>query len=277
MLDRERFTILNESRWPEIKKQLADESEWIRVSFDRRKGNDKPYYVKYHKDSDAIRFLRAYLKERGEPRGLGRDERGSIRYEAIFINKEGNPYQKDGLSLAWTQAGARSGVLRRAGVACEVCHLPMVRQRLGHGGSFQGSHGRWWVCRRCGLREKASSYREDLQKVRYGKNLHEMRDTLITILPTMAAVNKELVEFFAGHQVDPLDYQKFMNLDDQWIEEEWAKARPYLDVWSNPAISRESDVAKENRMLKDRLDKLENKVYGSAINYLAGYEKVKYG
>jgi hypothetical protein len=236
-LDRARFVELNENGWPKIKRQLEDKTtKWIRIRFERRKMNEQPYYVKWHKEGDAVRFLRDYLKERGEPKPLGRDDGGKTRYEPIVLNKEGNGYTKNALSLQWTMAATRAGVIQRAVPSCGTCDLPMAKRKFGHGGYFEGHQGSWYVCRRCGLREKASDYRKELETSRYGKNLHEMRDTLITILPTIAGVDAQLVEFFAGHQVDPLKYKKLRNLEDDWIEKEWSKARPYLDLWSNQSI-----------------------------------------
>jgi hypothetical protein len=259
--DRERFKTLNETAWPEIKRQLDDSStKWVRIKFDSRKRNDQPYYVMYHKDGDAIQFLKRYLENRGEPRALGRDERGNMRYEPIILNGQGEGISKNSLSSLWTTAAVRAGVIERATVNCESCDLPMVKRKFGHGGNYKGrGWGSWYVCRRCNLREKASSYRERLQVARYGKNLHEIRDTLITVLPTLAGVNDSLVQFFSGHQVDPLNYKKFRNLEDDWVEKEWSKARPFLDLWSNQTVATREKLEEQNKQLREEVDKVKSR------------------
>lgn len=88
----------------------------------------------------------------------------------------------------------------------------------------------------CGNVEPALQYYERFRKYRSGKNLHEIRDTVKTMIPNQAGVDRTLVAFFAGHQIDPLDYEKLRDADKyglmKKIQEKWSNALPYLNLWS---------------------------------------------
>jgi hypothetical protein len=88
----------------------------------------------------------------------------------------------------------------------------------------------------CGNIEPASHFYGQFSKYRSGKNLHEIRDTVKTIIPNLAGVDRTLVAFFAGHQSDPLDYEKLRDAEKYGLMNEirknWSKALPYLNLWS---------------------------------------------
>jgi len=73
---------------------------------------------------------------------------------------------------------------------------------------------------------------------RFGRNLHEWRDTTITYLHTNAlhhGFDLAVADFIAGHsnKVDPSNYDKFMK--QRWyVEEQYRIAEPYLNIESNP-------------------------------------------
>ena len=91
----------------------------------------------------------------------------------------------------------------------------------------------------CGNIEPAAQYYQQFSKFRSGKNLHEVRDTLKTMLPNLAGVDRTLVAFFAGHQIDPLDYEKLRDAEKYGlmgeIQDKWRKALPHLNLWSQAA------------------------------------------
>jgi hypothetical protein len=73
---------------------------------------------------------------------------------------------------------------------------------------------------------------------RFGRNLHEWRDTTITYLHTNAkrhGFDMAVSDFIAGHsnKLDPSNYDKFMK--EKWyVEEQYRIAEPHLNIESNP-------------------------------------------
>src|SRR2546426_1117472 len=120
IMDSERFTIVNHG-WRLLEPQLKDGQEWITFRFEYRKKNEHPYFTIWHRDGDAIRFLKEYLKERGTPKVVGTDSRGQPIYEAIFLNRQGQSFNKDNLKQAWITAGTRAGVVERPRPVCKKC------------------------------------------------------------------------------------------------------------------------------------------------------------
>ena len=232
IMDEERFTIVNH-RWRVLEPQLKDGREWITFRFEYRKKNEHPYFTMWHRDGDAIRFLKEYLKERGTPKLVGTDSSGYPIYEAIFLNRQKQPFNKDNLKHAWITAGTRAGVVERPRPICNKCGLRMRKMRRYLRAKAGGEKRYECVC---GNIEPASQYLEQFRKYRSGKNLHEIRDTVKTMIPNMAGVDRTLVAFFSGHQIDPLDYEKLRDAEKYGlmknIQEKWFRALPYLNLWS---------------------------------------------
>jgi hypothetical protein len=253
IMDEERFTIVNKN-WQVLEPQLKDGREWIIFSFEFRKGNEHPYFTMWHRDSDAIRFLRDYLKERGIPRMVNMDSRGAPVYEAIFLNREKKPFNKDNLKQSWLEAGTRAGVVARPRPVCKKCGLLMRKTRRVRPGDQVGTKKYECIC---GNVEPAIQYYQQFSKWRSGKNVHEMRDTLKTMLPNLAGVDRTLVAFFAGHQIDPLDYEKLRDagkygLMDE-IQNKWRKALPHINLWSQAA-----NMPTNTKKLSDLEDQLKD-------------------
>jgi len=67
---------------------------------------------------------------------------------------------------------------------------------------------------------------------RYGMHVHEIRD-VFSSLWTLSPAKRLMGEFFMGHQIDPLEYDKSWR--EEWAyREEYRKAQPYLNVLSSP-------------------------------------------
>ena len=251
IMDEERFTIVNH-RWRVLEPQLKDGREWITFRFEYRKKNEHPYFTMWHRDGDAIRFLKEYLKERGTPELVGTDPRGHPMYEAIFLNRQKQPFNKDNLKQAWITAGTRAGVVERPRPICKKCGLQMRKTRR-YLRARAGGEKRYECV--CGHIEPASQYLEQFRKYRSGKNLHEIRDTVKTMIPNLAGVDRTLVSFFSGHQIDSLDYEKLRDAEKygliKKIQEKWSKALPYLNLWSKA-----SDVTASPTKVADLQDQL---------------------
>jgi hypothetical protein len=116
---------------------------------------------------------------------------------------------------------------------------------------------------------KAREVRGSYATVRYGFNLHEMRDVATTLLHLKAArhgLDMDCVRFWCGQngQLDANKYDKFME-DAGYTAEQFSIAEPYLNILSNPnpdaVLEAERRTAKqfeaENKELKARIAKLE--------------------
>lgn len=101
--------------------------------------------------------------------------------------------------------------------------------------------------------------------VRYGFNLHEMRDVAATTLHLKAArhgLDMDCVKYWCGQngQLDPNKYDKFMK-DVAYTAEQYKIAEVYLNVVSNPNPDAVRDAEKrsdrKNEALMERISKLE--------------------
>jgi len=81
---------------------------------------------------------------------------------------------------------------------------------------------------------------------RYHIHMHEFRD-LFKSLCTLNGVNQVASEFFLGHTIDKLGYDKSPQYDEKWFRQEYMKVEPMLNVLSNPEGRRktEEEIKKE--------------------------------
>jgi len=87
---------------------------------------------------------------------------------------------------------------------------------------------------------------------RYGKNPHELRDLFRTRWG-MSEAKDWAAEFFMGHKVDPLEYNKAMRNVD-YARSQYLKAEPWLNVLSHDEEKASLRVREANR------DRLEEKI-----------------
>ena len=83
---------------------------------------------------------------------------------------------------------------------------------------------------------------------RYGYNSHEMRGIAKTLLHINAlkdGLDMDAVEFWLGHTVDPLGYDKFYN-DTKYVRQQYFIAEKYLNIISNP----QADTAQQEDRIK---------------------------
>lgn len=78
------------------------------------------------------------------------------------------------------------------------------------------------------------------------------------MIPNMAGVDRTLLAFFSGHQIDPLDYEKLRDAEKyglmRKIQEKWSRALPCLNLWSQAG-----DLATSPTRVADLEDKLNKK------------------
>ena len=95
---------------------------------------------------------------------------------------------------------------------------------------------------------------------RYGYNTHEMRDAALSLLHTKAkkdGFDLDCAEFWLGHTVDPLKYDKFYK-DKNYMPTQYRIAEPYLNIITAPSTSQETEEQKQTiAKLEERLAKLE--------------------
>jgi hypothetical protein len=95
---------------------------------------------------------------------------------------------------------------------------------------------------------------------RYGYNIHEFRDLARSVLEKAKGegFNTNSAEFWMGHNVDSLFYNKIWKLDPEYNLKQFKIAEKYLSILSNPPISEEIRK-QEDRMkeMQERLAKLE--------------------
>ncbi|MCX6654668.1 MAG: hypothetical protein NTY03_06055 [Candidatus Bathyarchaeota archaeon] len=113
--------------------------------------------------------------------------RPEVGSNAIFISQYGDPLTKDALYQQWTTYAKKLGIIKPDQQTLEEI--------------AQGKR------RRC--------------QIRFGKNVHEIRDTYRT-LAAKAHADRDIAEFLMGHVIDRLGYNKAMN-DRDWVKSEYQK------------------------------------------------------
>lgn len=84
---------------------------------------------------------------------------------------------------------------------------------------------------------------------RYHVHLHEFRD-LFKSLCTLSGVNQVASEFFLGHVIDRLGYDKSPLYDEDWFRREYMKVEPRLNVLSNPEGGRRAEELRMQTVLE---------------------------
>jgi len=81
----------------------------------------------------------------------------------------------------------------------------------------------------------------------YGYNPHEMRDIAKSLLHTHAkkdGFDMDCAEFWLGHTVDPLGYDKFYN-DQEYVRKQYLIAEKYLNILSTPPANEQVKAQQE--------------------------------
>lgn len=106
------------------------------------------------------------------------------------------------------------------------------------------------LLRRVGLIEK----REGQAGTRYGFYAHGTRHQAKSLLHVQAKAegfDMDCCEFWLGHVVDPLGYDKF-HLDKEYVRKQYVIAEKYLNIVSRPAVSEEQRHQEQETVLKMR-------------------------
>lgn len=219
LLDLERFIWFNQHGWhermgvkgrtPSIREQIERGSSRLKIEFEGRKGNNRPYYT--FLGGYGFKVFSDYLSKRGEIK----------KGEPIFRNIANYPINKRNVRDAFLATAHRLGLTKPVASPCPKCQNTRARRTHSEKNTA-------YVCLTCGTRYETAFARGENAGVRYGTNPHEVRDVIRSFLHT-CKVDKESVEFWMGHEVDELNYNKFFETDPAWCEDQYAEAESYLD------------------------------------------------
>lgn len=89
---------------------------------------------------------------------------------------------------------------------------------------------------------------------RYGLNIHEFRDVARSLLEKAKekGFNTTCAEFWMGHAIDALNYNKFYKLDPDYVERQYRIAEEYLNIVSNPPAKEESAEELVDRLVRNK-------------------------
>ena len=169
-------------------------------------------------DVDAIEALRAWLDYRGAPGVFDRENPSDLPYSEPLFLGRRRPISSATVGRIFRDAGKRARVNIHIGNGVE---------------DFK------WA------------------RLRYLFHAHECRDTLIT-LARRAKADVAAANFFTGHSIDRLKYDKSPWDDEGYFGSEYLKiARPYLNPVSGRALEVEQVIT---RKLEARLSALEQQI-----------------
>jgi len=110
---------------------------------------------------------------------------------------------------------------------------------------------------------------------RYGTNIHELRDLFKTQFSRSPADKWFVGEFFMGHQIDSLEYDKSFRYVDLY-REQYRKAMPYLNIISDPTSQ---GLVNESRTVSrseyEELQRKYNSLLDERIQDYEDYKKFK--
>ena len=123
--------------------------------------------------------------------------------------------------------------------------------------SIQGFQAMWLsMCRRAGLVQKQRGEKGS----RFGFNAHETRDLAKTTLHLNAlgkGFDLDACEYWMGHTVDPLGYDKFYK-DEKRMREQYLIAEEFLNIISKPTIPTQVGIqSDEIKQLQEQVNRLQ--------------------
>jgi hypothetical protein len=196
-MDTVSFEYWNINGYESLKDQLRHDPDVIKIALPGRKlaRNIMPFYTLI--GEDAINALKKHLKTR--PQYEWTTVKGKRVYDEskpltyIFPNAVGKPLNPINLQTYWRN------VLKRKGF----------------------------------VEPETSEDASERAAVRYGKNIHELRDVFRSQWQKSGERPAQVVaEFLLGHQVDPFTYNKAFR-DVDYVKAEYRKALPMLQVMSS--------------------------------------------
>ena len=239
--------------WDEIRKG----KQIIRINLPGRKAsrNIQPYYTFI--GGDSIDLLKRLFHRRGWKKDT-----------VLFRTERGDPITAHSIQSYFRAKALKLGLIKAKTPVCVECGGETVRQVR-----FVEKWTTFYVCVDCGHEatvEDLGLDRRVLCGIRYRMRSHELRDLFRTEwhrAQSVFGVDGDAGEFFMGHSIDPLKYDKIMR-DKSFGLEQYRRAMPMLNILSeDPRKIKRSEVhaqleaseAKADAMAK-RLAELERVV-----------------
>lgn len=240
-----------------IRHEVKNGKQLIRLRMPGRKQNRnvKPYYTFIGLDAvDALRILFHSQSWRKD--------------DVLFRNKRGDRVSKIGFATYFRSHAVKAGVIQQYAPKCLDCSGETVKDVERKRG-VNGHHKTSYVCTVCQSRHSSTEYgmSHDVRGgIRYKAKTHELRDLFRTqchYAQTYKGFDASAGEFFMGHTVDPLEYDKIMR-DSAYAMSEYRKAMSFLNIISEePLKVARTDVEeefagqrKELEVMRRELDKL---------------------
>lgn len=230
------FEYFNHNSWPEVKPQLEEGKQRIKITLPGRKSNKNrvPYYTFFGRD--AVQALKTYLSKGRKPVKSG---------ETIFLTEKGKPITTQAVERYFTRHAIKVGVIERWTPPCPKCG-EATRYLREWRGKMQPT---LYVCDKCG-KETAASELKIATDVRYKVHVHEMRDTFRSEWD-LSSARSVAAEFFMGHNIDTNNYNKIMKLHPEWAEHQYELAEPFLNILSEDP--RTIDVNRIEAIVEERV------------------------
>ena len=204
-------------------------SDIIRLDMPGRKSkrNIVPYYTFI--GSDAINILKQLF-----------ESRCWTKEPLLFLNQNGDPLSVKNYITYFHEAALRTGVIKRKTPKCPECGKETVHKRVKRNSAY--------FCVDCQQTWTGGELGRNSAKVagiRYRVRSHELRDLFRTEFHRAQAYNQAdptCAEFFMGHSIDPLNYDKIMR-DRKYALSQYRRALPWLNVLSeDPRVIDRSEV-----------------------------------
>jgi hypothetical protein len=232
--------------------------EFVCVSLPGRKRqrNERPFYSFI--GGDALEALRMLFHSRGwKPDSV------------IFRNERGDPLAVGGLQAYFRNKALHLGFIKRKTPLCPVCGSVTIKKRIIKRVDGRRTDRTYYLCTNfdCQKATFASELPMSDPKAfggfRYRIKVHEIRDLFRTEwhrAQAYAGVDGAVGEFFLGHSIDPLRYDKIMR-DKSYTLEHYRKALPFLNILSeNPRVVDRAEVEDEIEAIKAKSLKYEKEI-----------------
>lgn len=205
----------------------------IQLSMPGRKHNrnTRPYYTFI--GADAIKALKNLFHSRGWKKDT-----------VLFRNQYRKPITAQNLHTYFRNHAIKLGIIKQFTLPCPGCGGETVRQRK----TVDKVRQILYVCTSCDGEFKPSEVGVSSNVkggIRYKMKTHELRDLFRTEwhrAQTYAGVDADAGNFFMGHTIDALKYDKIMR-DKSYGLEQYRKALPFLNILSeDPRVVKRSEI-----------------------------------
>jgi len=186
----------------------------------KQKRNVQPYYTFF--GGDSVECLRQLFTLRGWRRD-----------GVLFRTEKGIPFSRNCLHRYFQNVAFRLGFVKPKTPCCLGCGGETVKKRVRSGGVDRFGY-LCTVCGKINWIDEMSLNKRGLAGVRYRIHTHEIRDLFRTEFhraQTYAGADPKCAEFFMGHSIDSLNYDKIMR-DRTYALSQYRRALPWLNVLS---------------------------------------------